>query len=491
MAIFSLEVEKNCLSSLLKFPDILSEISAFVKENDFFQETHRIIFSIIRARYFDNKKIDKVLVAQEFKNLGIIPKENLEIGDYLEALSYSQVTYPAGIESFKELCHLRICRDLDLMGNNVSEFVNSNKSKTTSELVHGVDSICNKTIDLWTPESEPQDIFADLEQSLLEKAKNPEEEIGLISPFKEFNTLYGGIRSKNGVYAVVSRPKHGKSSFLSYMAKGCVLMNNSCKALILDTEMTKEISQYRAASSLTNIPMWWLESGQWVKNKEFTHKFNESKHAISQLKNKVYHLKVANKPIDEICSIIKRWYFKEVGRGGKAIIIYDYIKLTGEKISNNYGEYQIIGDKINMLNEVGGQIDAPIWVAMQLNRSAEDGRDDSSAISISDRLQWFAAFVAIFRRKRPDEITEDGIEFGSHKLIPLATRFQGKNAPGHHDLVKIPTGKDKYKMAINYLNFNVENFRIEERGSLRDVIRVNSCKAKEQPKATNNEDVEI
>ena len=100
--------------------------------------------------------------------------------------------------------------------------------------------------------------------------------------------------------------------------------------------------------------------------------------------------------------------------------------------------------------------------------------DDSSAISLSDRLQWFASFVAIFRRKTTDEITEDGEEFGTHKLVPLKTRFQGRDAAGHHDLVRRRFQDGSEKWVNNYLNFSVENFGVTERGSLRNVVdRIN------------------
>ena len=62
-----------------------------------------------------------------------------------------------------------------------------------------------------------------------------------------------------------------------------------------------------------------------------------------------YHYHVSNKSIDEICSIIKRWYYNKVGRGNQCIIAYDYVKLTGEKISANWAEHQAIGEKINLV----------------------------------------------------------------------------------------------------------------------------------------------
>ena len=184
-------------------------------------------------------------------------------------------------------------------------------------------------------------------------------------------------------------------------------------------------------------------------------------------------------------SIIRRWYYNTVGRGNKCLIAYDYVKLTGEKVGQNWAEYQAIGEKISRLKEIAEEVNAPLLTAMQLNRSGENRNrtgssliDDSSAISLSDRLQWYAAFTAIFRSKTLDEIALDNqydengrliFDSGTHKLIPLKSRFQGKDAMGHQDYLRrlFPDGSQKYIM--NYLNFSIENFEVREKGSLRHI----------------------
>jgi hypothetical protein len=104
-----------------------------------------------------------------------------------------------------------------------------------------------------------------------------------------------------------------------------------------------------------------------------------------------------------------------------------------------------------------------------LNRSAENGADDSSAIAQSDRLQWFAAYVGIFRRKTLEEQAEDGAQFGTHKMIELASRYQGQHAHGHNDLVRvIENNRPVYRK--NFISFNVDNFHVEEKGTLQDIV---------------------
>ena len=147
-------------------------------------------------------------------------------------------------------------------------------------------------------------------------------------------------------------------------------------------------------------------------------------------------------------------------------------------MGQNWAEHQAIGQKIDKLKRISEEIQCPIVTAMQLNRTGENFNrssnnvvDDSSVIALSDRLQWFASFVAIFRRKTLDELALDGQEFGTHKLIPTKTRFQGKEAAGHQDLVRRLDAGGKQVWGQNYLNYNVHNFRIEEKGSLMTIAQ--------------------
>lgn len=470
--LYSLQVERHALSAFLKHSQIFAEVDHIMSEFDFVNETNRTIFTVIRSLLSKGEKIDKVLLAQKIENLGYKPKDELNIFKYLDALSSSQITSKAGIDSCKELIRFRVRREISETADKIKEYIAQNGDLNIDALVAATDKIYNERIFSYQIEHEPVDLYAGIEDLIMKTGANPVSDTGLITPYNEFNRLFGGIRAGNGLYAVVSRPKHGKSTWLLNMAEGITMLNKDTIALYLDTEMQTEISQFRAASAITDAPMWYLETGNWSRNPELTKKVKATIKNANNLKGRVYHMNVANRPIEQICSLIRRFFYKHVGRntGKKLVVIYDYIKLTGETLTNNWAEHQAIGEKINMLNETGNELKVPIWAAMQLNRSAEDGRDDSAAIAVSDRLQWFAAFVAIFRRKRLEEIALDGIDFGSHKMIPTATRFQGKDSAGHHDMIKVSVGKEKPRYETNFINYNIENFRIGERGTLVDIV---------------------
>jgi len=233
------------------------------------------------------------------------------------------------------------------------------------------------------------------------------------------------------------------------------------------------------------VPLWYLRTGNWIRNQEMVEKMKKFKQTLQDHPS-VDHIYVANKDIDQVISIIRRWYYSVVGKGNPCLIAYDYIKLTGEKLGNNVNETQLIGTKISKLKDLANDLSLPIITSMQLNRMAESSHNkngdevDSGMISTSDRLSWFATFIGAFVKKSPISLMRDGVDYGTHKLVELHSRYQGRDAAGFNNLVSRTDENGVEKYVNNYINFNIENFKVEERGTLRDIV------AKEQMQLNQN-----
>lgn len=478
METFSPEVERHVLAGIIKYPEIFPDISVAITDKDFYLKVNQTIFCVVRNQILSQKEVDAVVIGQEIKNMGIAFEDDIDIFDYLETISLIQINKKAVKNSALELKKLTIARELIITGKTLVKEIKESISKSPQELIAMADKIYNERILTYQLAEHPQNIYDTLESLVEERGNNPIDEVGLTTPYSEFNHWFGGLRNGN-IYAVVSRPKHGKSTFLMDMCRKLPIVNKfKVPCLYLDTEMSTQEQQLRLASSLSGINEWYLATGQWRKNPEMVEKVRTALRLIRSNEFSLKHVNVAGKPIEEVLSIIRRWYYTEVGRGGVGVACYDYIKLTGEKVAKEWQEYQVIGDKINRLKEITIELNIPLITACQLNRSAESGTDDSSAIAMSDRLQWFASFVGIFRRKSLEEIAADGESCGTHILKPTAYRFQGKEATGHLDVVRIELPDKKVVYKPNYINYNVSNFNVQECGTLRQMVNSGKIKIK-------------
>ena len=469
-ATYSLQLEKHALGGLIRHPKALAEVDRWISEKDFYSEVHSVIFSVIKNTILEKQEIDKVLLSERITNLGISFKDDIKIFDYIESISFTQITFEHTIECAQDLAFKTIRREMKSTGLKIAKIADSEGNKTLDEFVSECDATYGDRVKSYSFSNEPELLFDGISDLVEDRGNSPQEESGFRTPYGEFNRLYGGLRPGN-IYSIGARPGAGKTTFVNDLAFKTSVKNN-LKVLVLDTEMSTTDIKFRMASSITGVPVWFLETGNWRKNPTFVEKVRSSLKDIRNLN--YFHFSIGNKTMDQVCSLIRRWYLSNVKRGEPCIIVYDYLKLALGEGGDAFKSSQDIGRKVDALKRLAEEINAIIITAIQLNKTAEKGRnsfavDDSSAIALSDQLQWFASFVALFRVKEPEEIALDGPEFGTHKLIPTKTRFQGKDAAGQQDIIKrlFENGVERY--VRNYLNFNVTDFNIEERGSLRDV----------------------
>ena len=488
MNLYSVDLERHLLGGLINCPSSIAQIDGFLKESDFKTSEHAVIYSCIRQLLQEKQDLTVPILVNKVQNLGIKFRGDLEIGEYIDALSFKKLNENGIIETAKEILKLRVLRDVDNAADDVKKYLAQNKDENISKIVSDVDAIHGRVIDNFSIEDGPVNLMEGLEEEIIEIGNNPIEGVGLKTPFDDFNRLNGELRGGN-IYAIASRPGQGKTTFLNRIGHGVSRLNN-VPVLFLDTEMSTKEIKFRNASAMSGVPLWYVETGNWNRNSEMRARMKAS---FAQMKNvPVFHQHVGNKTIDEVASIIRRWYWTHVGRGNKCLICYDYLKLTGEKLSNNWAEYQAIGEKTDKLKKISEEIDCPIFTAVQINRSGEKGSkgdptDDSSVIAQSDRLMWFCTFLAIFRQKTMNERQEDGPNFGTHKMIRLKGRYQGKDASGHNDVVErlMEDGSTEYQS--NYINYLVENFEVSEKGTLEDIVSEKSLVA-ELPAPKDDDD---
>ena len=246
-------------------------------------------------------------------------------------------------------------------------------------------------------------------------------------------------------------------------------------------EMSKEELIMRQCSALSGVPMHLIESGQWLRaGKETVDKVRSVWAQVKKLQ--FYYYNVGGLDVDSMINTLKRFYYSKVGRGNRMIFSFDYIKTTSDSGGGNKTEWQMVGEMVDKFKRCvqkevlhDGLPIIPMITSVQSNRSgitnnrnSQNVIDDESIVSLSDRITQFCSHMFILRNKTTDEILNEGVRFGTHKLINVKARHLGKDIAGAVEPVRVGDTLRK-----NFINLEFKNFCITERGDLRDVVEFN------------------
>lgn len=459
---YSLEVEKFCLATMLQHPECIVDFLPVIKAGAFYAEIHDVIFGAIKAQFAKDAALEKVLLIQQIENLGIVYKDNIRIGEYISALySLVGVNVASAEKYFKELNKYHIARKITQKCGNLIKDIGASLNLSAKDLIVKAETGISDCITSHVEEDfNPIDLYA-VAEDIIESIGEGDEEDGIGIPFKTMSKMWGNLLS--GDLTVIAAPAgQGKSTILNILARYAV-ESEKAYVLFLDTEMETARVIRRNLAAESGVPEYYLRTGKWRRNEEMVKKVR----AIwpkYKTREGFDHLYVANKPIDEIVSVIRRWAAKCKSKNpdAKLLIVYDYLKLTGERPSESWKEYQIMGQKADTIKRLCSEVGASGLAAVQTNAQGD--------IAMAQQIKWFASNVYVLQPKTPDEVNLHGVEFGTHTLKAKKTRNQGEEAQGFNSFVRIVTQDGSSRYEENFINLKFDNFDVTECGTYNDIV---------------------
>jgi replicative DNA helicase len=241
ISLHSIQSERHALSSLVKFPDLFPEVEGMTKEQDFNNETHAIIYRVIKNSFGQKEKLNSVLLAAKIQNLGINKFENdLDIGDYVNSLYTLPVKKEDGLSHFKTIISLRIKRDINALGAKIAEEARNPKNESVSSLITSVDKIYGETVrnTIQLNESKCVNLFDSME-SLIEGIGNnpPDPNKYPIGPFPLLHSMIGSLHRKGNITLYAARSGVGKA-----LRTDCKILTESGWKKIGDAKIGDEIA---------------------------------------------------------------------------------------------------------------------------------------------------------------------------------------------------------------------------------------------------------
>jgi replicative DNA helicase len=509
-SLYSIETEQSIIAILLQYPESYVEIP-FINSKDFSKQNSPI-FAVI-SNIIENKgRPDEIIVSEKLKSLGIT-LDGIEIGDYCSSLKIRPVDKRNILDLGKSLKKKTLIRTIHDNAIKIQKEIIENESKSAKELIEMTDKYLGESlISITTEEREAKNLLEEL-PAAIEKMGTPQNISEFINmPYKTWNDVIGPLRPGQ-IYCWSARQGSKKSTLLLDIARDIAPANPDKEDLCVlycDTEMTLNDAIVRYVAGNIGVPPFLMDSHKWKFSPVWAPKIKAEVERIQAMKNKnIWFESIGNMGISELEKFIKKWKLTKCGRMRQSVLIYDYLKLNNndkKEFSKNDGEHAQAYQKIEIIKDLADWCKAPVLTALQQNRSGDifskSGPDDSSASnSLSDRIGWLVAVLAILRARTPDEMQFDStpeLKAPSNKMIFQKTRYLWEHGPAFLNYVKVKEGKD-IKYIPNFMNFEIDNFKVSDMGTYdqwliktgRNAVKINKpvSESKLQKEADKSEDM--
>lgn len=216
----SFELEKKVLSGVLQHQNLWPQIALLIKEDDFFSKetvVHLSIFRLLRNALNNREVVDDTILVERLKNLGVSFPDDINLPEYIFSLNRYKIPEQVFMTAVSDLKKITLRRVVYESGARVQSFVKeADPSLTYQEMLSKIDDIHNKTIaDFESIDTRSVDLCAMAEPLIEELGNNPPKEIGLMSPYKTINKVYGSIFRGGNITCIAARAKVGKMLKLS------------------------------------------------------------------------------------------------------------------------------------------------------------------------------------------------------------------------------------------------------------------------------------
>ena len=418
--------------------DLINDSSAFsIKENG-------LIYSCIRYCYdtLDLEKLDLASVFSAAKSLNIDDFiKQTKTQNHLESL-FSFAVEPGNLRNFaaklRRLQSIKIIRSqLMLVNDSLDDFTGDER---LSEILAVVEEpIFNLSTKLIDSDDDIKNLTDLLQDYITERIENPVDSIGISSGFPYYDDAIGGGFNGGDVHVICARAKNYKSGFAMTVMKHMASMG--VKTLLLDSEMQLREQMDRLLAMSAQVSQKKIKTGQFGQDEAL---LNQVRQAYKDLVANpyIYHVSTASKPFIEHMAYLRRWYHKHVKDGEPCCVLYDYVKMSSAD-SGEKSDYDMLGHMVTSLKDFATVKNVPMLALCQQNRTATD---DVYSVADSDKITRYATSLSIFRKKTPEEITEDGKHNGN-QLLKVCVARNGAGSDGDYINYKI----DGEKMSITEL----------------------------------------
>ena len=359
-----IDAEQAILGSMLTDKDAVIAALEVLKEDSFYREDHKLIFSAITSLYSKNEPIDVITVKAELSEMGVLDR----VGglEYLVELP-ERVPTTANVERYVKIVDEKAM--LRRLISTANELIALGYDE--SEDVDNIMDMAEKRVFDMTQKKNAKgyavmkdilvESFAELERLYNQKGNVT----GVSTGFYDLDNITAGLHNSD-LLIVAARPAMGKSAFAINLAANAAIMSK-VPVVIFNLEMSKEqvgnrILCSEALVDSNKIRTGQLEDEDWMKLAQTLGKMSDAPIYIDDTPG------ISAMEIRAKCRKLK--IEKDIG-----LIVIDYLQLISGSGKKNTSREQEISEISRSLKILAKELNVPVIALSQLSRTAEK-RDD-------------------------------------------------------------------------------------------------------------------
>ena len=363
---YSIEAEQSVLGSAFLSKDALTKICDDLNEDDFYLDSHKIIYSVLKDLHDEGIPVDITIVTDRLESAGELTK----VGniDYLVEIA-NFVPSAANVEYYINIVHDKsVLRKLIEVSNEISADSYTFDGPINNALDNAESKIFNIVNKRKTSEFRNiQDVVYKAQSDLEKLSENKSEITGVATGFYDLDKLTSGFH-ENELIIIAARPGMGKTAFALNIATN-VARSTKKNVAIFNFEMSAEQLVNRMLSSIGQINFSKFRNGNF--DNDDWKKLGEGVSVLADTNIKIDD--TAGSTISDIRSKCRRL---ASSKEGLAMVVIDYLQLiNGTNKSNQNNRQQEVSDISRGLKMMAMELHVPVIALAQLSRAVE-GRPD-------------------------------------------------------------------------------------------------------------------
>jgi replicative DNA helicase len=392
------DLEKVVLGAIMIEKNILNDITGIIGPKDFYLENHCIIFEAILDLDRDDKPIDILTVTEFLRSAGKL--KEVDGPAYIAHLSGTASTADHITGHAHIIKQKSIQREFIKLGNDLNKLAyNPNDIEDLITLVN--DKLEEITESLYKTEGiELQDSINNSLKEAKQRQKLTTEGkcIGIRTPLLELTKLTDGFQ-KGELIVLAGRPSMGKTALALVIAKKAAMDGNY--VLFFSLEMKNERITDRLLIGTSEIDPADFKGG--TLSKQDWERLEKARVFFKDSRIRYYDDSIMNiEYIRARSRIMKK-------KNKCDMIIIDYLGLVDAKFNKNQNREQVVSEISRRAKHLAGELNVPIILISQLNRSCElraDKRPHLSDLRESGAIEQDADLVMLVYRPEFYEILE-------------------------------------------------------------------------------------